>query len=84
MALRLSNTGTAAQLFADFQTVMGTTLGWALFDDVSATDKVYTLPANAGQGPAFVEVSHDTVSFTVYLRIWQSWDEPETLLTWLM
>ena len=76
MALRLSNTGTAAQLFADFQTVMGTTLGWALFDDVSATDKVFTLPANAGQGPAFVEVIHDTVGFGVSLRIWQSWDAP--------
>ena len=53
---------------------MGTTLGWALFDDVSATDKVFTLPATGGQGPAFVEVFHDTVTFSVSLRIWQSWD----------
>jgi len=74
MSLRLTNTGTAAQLFADFQTVMGTTLGWVLFDDVSPTQKVFTLPADGGQGPAFVELNHDTVGFTVFLRIWQDWD----------
>ena len=76
MSLRLSNTGTAAQLFADFQTVMGTTLGWVLFDNVSATEKVFTLPATGGQGPAFVQLIHDTVGFGVSLRIWQAWDEP--------
>ena len=74
MALRLSNTGTRDQMFTDYQTVMGTTMGWTLFDNVDADHKVYTLPADGGQGPAYIELERNTSTHTIYLRIWQSWD----------
>ena len=74
MSLRITNVGTYSQLFDDLNTVMGTTLGWTLFDSVSADEKVYTVPTTAqGFGPAFIRLFRDNTLFFTQMTIYKTW-----------
>lgn len=74
MSLRITNTGTYNNLFDDLVTTLGTTLGWTLFDNVSADEKVYTIPTTSqGFGPAFLRLERDNTLFTVTLTVWKTW-----------
>lgn len=78
MAFLLSNTGTFSDVFDDLETVLGTTLSWTLFDNVSADEKVYEIPpTTAGfspvSSPSYVRLFRDTVAFSVRMTIYDSW-----------
>ncbi len=78
MALQKVNTGNFNDLFTDLDTLMGTTLGWTLFDNVSVDEKVYTVPpTTAGfspvSNPSFIRLFRDTVAFSVRLTIYDGW-----------
>lgn len=75
MSLRITATNNYNQLFADLNTVAGTTLGWTLFDTVSVDEKVYTIPTTAqGFGPAFLNIKRDNTLFSVEMTVYKTWD----------
>lgn len=80
MAFQLANTGTYNDLFDDLETLLGTTLSWTLFDDVSVDEKIYTIPVTTagfspGSNPSFMRLFRDNTAFSVRLTIYDSWNE---------
>lgn len=78
MAFQLANTGNFNDLFDDLNTLLGTTLAWSLFDDVSADEKVFTIPVTTGGfspaiSPSFIRLFRDAVAFSVRLTLYDSW-----------
>lgn len=79
MAFQLANTGNYNDLFDDLETLLGTTLSWTLFDDVSVDEKIYTIPVTTagyspGSHPSFMRLFRDNTAFSVTLTIYDDWN----------
>jgi len=79
MSLQIVNTGNYNDLFDDLNTVLGTNLAWAVFDNVSVDEQVFTIPpTTSGHSPAanpsFLRLFRDNTLFKTVLTIFDSWN----------